>query len=408
MKNDGGYQAIEIADGVFWVGAIDWELRNFHGYLTTHGSTYNAYLIIDEKVTLVDVVKRPFVDELMARISSVIDPSKIDVIISNHAEMDHSGCLPEVIQRTAPSTVYASKQGVKALDAQFHLSEEITIAEDGATLDLGKRTVTFLETRMCHWPDSMVSYLTPEKILFSQDAFGMHLATSKLFADENEQWQMDHELDKYYANILLPLSNFVRKTLDRIGELKLEFSMIAPDHGPIWRRDEDIQRIVGLYHRWSSQQRLAKAVLVYDTMWNSTPVMAGAIADGIKDEGCAVEQMPLAASHRSDIATAILDAGALVVGTPTMNGEMFPSVAGVLTYLKGLRPAGMIGAAFGSHGWSGEGAKKVAAWLTEMNVEQISEPLGIKYVPDEAALGECRRLGQLIGRTMTERFTPAD
>ncbi len=386
------FQAVKVTDNVYWVGAIDWAVRDFHGYSTGRGTTYNAYLILADKVTLVDTVKAPFKDELLARIASVVEPGKIDYIISNHAEMDHSGCLPEVIKTVRPEKVFASAMGAKALGEHFHMNEPVTPVKDGENLSLGNLNVTFVETRMCHWPDSMVTYLHEDELLFSQDAFGMHLASSERFADEIDEAVLETEAAKYYANILLPLSSFVAKTLDKAGGLGVPFSIIAPDHGPIWRKEPE--KIIESYARWAVQKRTNKAVVVYDTMWGSTAMMARAIGEGLVAGGAVVKLMPMGSAHRSDVATEMLDAGALLVGSPTMNNALFPTMADVLTYLKGLRPKGLIGTAFGSFGWSGEAVKHILVYLKDMEVELVGEPVKAKYVPDAAAMLSCRRLGE--------------
>ena len=396
------FEAFEIADGVYWVGGIDWDLRNFHGYRTDRGTTYNAYLVLGEKIALIDTVKAPFFDEMMERISSVIEPGKIDYIISNHSEMDHSGALPQAIAAIEPEKVFASKMGQKALGAHLHMDREITAVAEGESLDLGGMKLTFVETRMCHWPDSMVSYLHQRELLFSQDAFGMHLAGYERFADEVDREVLDHESAKYYANILLPLSSFVRKALDKLTGLGLPLSMIAPDHGPIWRRPEDIQGVLGDYARWAAQAPTNKAVLVYDTMWGSTPKMAEAIGEGLAAGGAVVKPMSMNARHRSDVATEILDAGALIVGSPTMNNNIYPTVADVMAYLKGLRPRNLVAAAFGSYGWSGEAPKILNAMLEDMGLSIVAEPLRTVYVPDEEALLACRQFGQAIAERLAE------
>jgi flavorubredoxin len=386
--------AVKLTDTVYWVGAIDWNVRDFHGYATSGGTTYNAYLVLADKVTLIDTVKSPFRDELVARISSVIDPKKIDYIVSNHAEMDHSGSLSDIAAAVGPEKVFASPMGAKALDDHFRPAFEITPVKDGDEISLGNRTVTFLETRMLHWPDSMVSYLKEERLLFSQDAFGMHLASSERFDDELDDYLLEHEAAKYYANILLPFSHLILKLFERLSGLGLEFETIAPDHGPIWRKKGG--RILELYGKWAKQERTNRAVVVYDTMWGSTGKMAASIADGLTGGGASVKVLKLRAAHRSDIATELLDAGALIVGSPTINNNIFPTIADLLVYLKGLKPKGLIGAAFGSYGWSGESVKQIEELLRGMNVDLIAEGLKTRYVPDDNALASCRELGETI------------
>lgn len=388
------YDAARITDKVCWVGAVDWSVRDFHGYQTSSGSTYNAYLVMADKVTLVDTVKHPFGKEMLSRISSVIDPQKIDYIISNHAEMDHSGYLLDTIAAVKPEKVFASSLGVKALREHFHGFKDIIEVKDGETIDLGDRHITFYETKMLHWPDSMFSFLQEDGILFSQDAFGMHLASSERFDDELRDYVLEHEGAKYYANILLPFSNFVNKLFKKVEAAGLEPAIIAPDHGPIWRKK--VSWILDLYRTWAAREPRNKAVVVYDTMWGSTDLMARAICDGLKEKDTHVKVMKLRSDHRSDVATELLDAGALVVGSPTINGNMFPTVADVLTYIRGLKPVGIVGAAFGSYGWSGEAVKQVEEMLEGMKIELVTEGLRSKYVPDGEILGACRNLGQAV------------
>jgi len=388
-------QAVKLTDKVWWVGAIDWGLRDFHGYATSRGTTYNAYLILADKVTLVDTVKAPFKDEMMSRIASVVDPKKIDYIISNHAEMDHTGALPEVIDEIKPEKVFASKMGVDALNAHFHFDGEITSIQDGENLSLGNMNVTFYETRMLHWPDSMFSYLHEDGILFSQDGFGMHLASSERFDDELDVSLLKYEATKYFANILTPYSGLIPKLVEKLGKLDLSIKMLAPDHGPVWR--ENISKVIGWYSEWAEQKSSKKAVIFYDTMWQSTARMANSIADGITSAGAIAKVMPLHGSHRSDVATELLDAGAVIVGSPTINNQMFPTVADVLTYIKGLKFKNLIGAAFGSHGWSGEAVKLVHSQLSEMKVDMVADSMSVKYVPRDEDLEKCFSMGKILG-----------
>jgi len=396
------FEAVKISDRVWWVGAIDWGVRDFHGYATTRGTTYNAYLVLADKVTLIDTVKAPFLDEMMARIASVVEPAKIDYIISNHSEMDHTGCLPQVMAAAGPEKLFASKNGAEALEAHFRLGGRVTPVADGETLRLGSAGVTFVETRMLHWPDSMVSYLAGDEILFSQDGFGMHLASTERFADQVPPDVLRYEAAKYYANILLPFSALVTKTIARLKGLNLPLAMIAPDHGPIYR--EDLGWIIALWARGAEQKPTGKAVVAFDTMWGSTDAMARAVADGLLAGGAAtVKVMPLASCHRSDVATELLEAGALLVASPTLNSQMFPTVADLLVYLEGLKPRNLVGAAFGSYGWSGEAVAKIEEWLTRMKVDLVAEPVKVRYVPDGGALAACRTLGRKVGEALGGR-----
>lgn len=392
------FDAVKVTERVWWVGAVDWAVRDFHGYLTSRGTTYNAYLVTADKITLLDTVKAPFRDEMLARVASVLDPARIDYLVSHHAEMDHSGAIPQTIEAICPQKVFASPRGVKALESHFHLDVGITPLKDGETLSLGDLALTFLETPMLHWPDSMVSYLAQEKLVFSQDGFGMHLASTQRFDDELPAEVLGYEAAKYFANILLPLSKFVTRLFERLGGLNLDIELIAPDHGPVWR--SDVAGILGRWKSWAEQKPTRKAIVAYDTMWGSTDAMARAIADGLAAGGANPRLMPLGACHRSDVATELLEAGALLVGSPTINNQLFPTVAGCLAYLKGLKPQNLVGAAFGSYGWSGEAPKLVHGELEAMGVEPVADPLRVNYVPDGEALAACRELGKKVAERL--------
>ncbi|MGQ9707942.1 MAG: FprA family A-type flavoprotein [bacterium] len=396
-----GFRARKISDRVYWVGAIDWTIRDFHGYSTERGSTYNAYLILADKVTLIDTVKAPFIEEMMERIASVIEPGDIDYIISNHSEMDHSGSLPAVVDRVKPEKVFASTIGAKALKEHFHFNYEIFALKDGDELSLGDVNLKFLETRMLHWPDSMVTYLVEEKLLFTQDGFGMHLATGERFADEIDQTLLRRQAGKYYANILLPYSAAVLNLLKRIKQLGILIDIIAPDHGPIWR--QDVERVLSWYQEWAEQKPQPKALIVFDTMWQSTDLMARAIADGVMSGGVKVEVMRLRVYDRSYVMAEALDSGGIIVGSPTLNNGIFPTVADMLGYMKGLKPKNKVGAAFGSYGWSGEAVNIIADELKAMGMTLPVEPLKVKYVPDEVAIKKCVELGAQLAGIIKER-----
>jgi len=394
------FKAAKVTDHVHWVGAIDWALREFHGHLTSRGTTYNAYLILADKITLVDTVKAPFREEMLSRVASVIDPGDITYIISNHSEMDHSGCLPEVIQAVKPEKVFASAMGANALAEHFHLGQEIVAVKDGESISLGNMNLSFMETRMLHWPDSMFTYLAEDGVLFSQDVFSMHIASTERFDDEIDDDILEDEAAKYFANILLPLSSPVSRLLEKIGGLDVTKGIVATDHGPIWRKD--FSKILALYSRWAAQKPTRKAAVVYDTMYESTTLMAQAIAEGLRAGGANAKLLPLRACHRTDVATEMLGAGALLVGSPTLNNNLFPTVADALTYLKGLKPRNLIGAAFGSYGWSGEAVGQVEDVLRGMKVELVGESVKAKYVPDDEALGRCHSLGVLVAERLKE------
>ncbi|MBN2439024.1 MAG: flavodoxin domain-containing protein [Deltaproteobacteria bacterium] len=396
------FKAVPVTEDVWWVGAIDWNIRDFHGYRTRRGSTYNAYLILADKITLIDTVKAPFREEMMARIASVIDPGKIEYIVSNHSEMDHSGSLPEVAAAVNPQKVFASAVGAKTLKELFPFDRGITAVHDGETLSLGNRTLTFLETRMLHWPDSMFSYLNEEQLLFSQDAFGMHYASLDRFADECDPAILAYEAATYYANIILPYSPLVLKLIGKVTAAGLSFRIIAPDHGPIWRQETG--GIIGSYAKWAAQKPEAKAVVVYATMWHSTEKMARAVSEGLAEGGLRVKFMSMDEVHRSDVVYELLGAGALAVGSSTLNNHLLPNMADILTYLKGLKPGNLIGAAFGSYGWSGEAVREIEEILAEMKVEKAQEGIRVRNMPDAEVLARCYELGKTMAEKVRNRL----
>ena len=392
-------KTIQLAENVYWVGAVDWTTRDFHGYSTERGTTYNAFLIIDEKVTLIDTVKKPYRSELMHRIHSIIDPKKIDYLVVNHVEMDHSGSIPEVIEAINPEKVICSKMGQKALMQHFHRPDwPFHVVGPGEELSLGKRTLSFLETRMLHWPDSMFTYLKEDQILFTSDAFGEHLATSERFDDEVNQDVLMHEATKYYANILTLYSPLVKKLLAKVQEMQLPIKMLAPDHGVIWRSNPG--KIIEAYSRWCNHQGNGRALVIYDTMWESTKKMAKAVAEGLHEQGVEYKLLGLQVNHRSDVMTDVLEASAIVLGSPTLNNGMLPRMADFLMYMRGLRPTNKVGASFGSYGWSGEAVKMMNEILKDMNIILCHEGLKVQYVPEHAQLSECVELGRTVGKAM--------
>jgi flavorubredoxin len=386
---------VEIAKGVYSVGVLDWNIRDFHGYSTEKGSSYNAFLIVDEKIVLIDTVKKEFADQLLANISQLVDPKKIDMVISNHTEMDHSGSLPRVMHFIGEDKpVFCSKMGLKNLSRHFTQKFNYQAVENGQEISLGSRSLVFLETRMLHWPDSMFTYDKTNGILFSSDAFGQHYAGYEMFDDVVGDSIMFHA-KKYFANILLLYSAKILKIIEQVKQMNLDIQMICPDHGVLWRKDPG--KIINAYVSWSKQEPLNKAVVVYDTMWKSTRIMAEAIADGIAQAGVAVKPIHIRSSDRSDIMTELLDARAMVFGSPTLNNNIFPTVADVLTYVKGLKPKNRIGAAFGSYGWSGESVKIIQSELESMGAQIIDPGLRIQYVPDAEAIAQCVDFGRRIG-----------
>ena len=360
--------AMKIAEGVYWVGAIDWNLRNFHGYETEKGSTYNAYLILDEKITLIDAVKSGFEEEMLARISSVVDPAKIDVIISNHAEPDHSGGIPAVLKLAKNAKVYcAAGAGVKDLTA-YYGDLGYTGVKAGETLSLGKRSLTFVPTPMVHWPDN---------ILFSNDAFGQHYASDERLDTDCDLPEAFIQARKYYANIVQPYGMQTGKALAALQGLQID--TICPSHGIIWT--EHIPEILSLYQSWVSGEYDDTAVIVYDTMWHSTEAMAHAIENAFLAKGLKPRLYNLHYSHNSDIVSDAMTAKYIAVGSPTLNNNMMPSVASFLTYFKGLNGNKKKYIAFGSYGWGGQSPDQVFEALKSPKCEALLPAIRQAYKP---------------------------
>ena len=376
---------LEIKPGIYYVGVVDWNLRSFHGYSIHGGTTYNAYLIIDEKIALVDTVAAPFAPELLARISEIIDPSEIDYLISNHVEMDHSGSIPAVMQVATKAVIITSApNGLKGLKAHYGDSYPYQEVKAGDTLSLGKRSLTFVATPMLHWPDNMVTYCPEEKLLFSNDAFGQHYTSNKHFDDEVDISRVLFEAQGYYANILMPFGSQAKKALTIVESLDLD--MIAPSHGIIWR--SYIPNIFDEYRRFSDAVTEDSALVIYDTMWHSTEHIALSILEGFSKKGLKVQLFDLRYNDLSDIMAELLTARYLAVGCPTLDNNMTPNMAAFLSYLKGLSPKGRKGFAFGSYGWGGQSIGMINQALEEMGVEIILEPIRINYLPSPAQLVE--------------------
>jgi flavorubredoxin len=397
---------VEICKDVFWVGAVDWECRNFHGYMTAPtGTTYNAFLIKDEKIALFDSVKATHGDQMLCRVAHVVKPEQVDYLIVNHVEMDHSGALPDLVARTKPEKIYTSPMGERAMRAHFACEDwPIEVVKTGSTISLGQRTLQFLETRMLHWPDNMATFIPEDGVLISSDAFGQNWATSERFADEVDRGMLQKQLDRYFANIVLPFSPIAQKTIETIESMGLDIRHICPDHGLMFRTPADVAWVVGRYKELSAQKQKKKAVLVYDTMWHSTEHMAQALADGLMEHGLSVKLMGLHVFDHSDVMEEVWDAAAVLVGSPTHNNGMLPKVADMLTYMKGLKPKGKIGGAFGSYGWSGEAVKDIAGWLTEMGMEMPVDPVRILYVPTHEQLKACLEMGRTIGKAVADKL----
>lgn len=374
----------QIRKDIYWVGAIDWSLRNFHGYTTSRGSTYNAFLVMDEKITLIDTVKNNFKEEMIERISRIVDPAKINYVISNHVEPDHSGSIPEVMKYCPNAKIVTSApQGVKGLKAHYGDYNYMPV-KGGDSLNIGKHTFQFVQTPMVHWPDNMVTYCPEEKILFSNDAFGQHFASSGRFDIEEDLSIILEEAQKYYANIVMPYSQQAAGAYEVVKTLDID--MIAPSHGIIWTKN--IPDILDKYAQWTSGKVEEKAIVVFDSMWHSTERMANAVVQGFIDKKIPVKFYDLKENHRSDIITEVLTSKYIAVGSPTLNNNMLPTVAAFLVYLKGLTPKDRKAFAFGSYGWGGQSIAQVEEQLKECGYDIILDKIRLQYFPTQQQLDE--------------------
>ena len=396
---------VELKKDIFWVGAVDFDIRNFHHYSRSpEGSTYNCYLVCDEKKVLFDTVNAHEYEELVKHISEITDPESIDYIVCNHLEQDHSGALPRIVKLCKPEKIFCSPMGYKSMTNIYDTAGwPIQVVKDGERLNIGKRNITFLETRMLHWPDSMVSYLEEDRVLISNDAFGQNIATSFRFADECDHSLLLESMKRYYYNIVLPYSPQVLKVLKRISDLGLKFDIIAPDHGLIFRTPEDVNFVLDAYKKFAEQKPCKRAVIVYESMWNGTAKMASAIADGLDSEGVPYVMINLQHCHCSDVMTELADSGALILGSATRNNMPMVNMMACLAHIKGLRPQNLTGAAFGTYGWSGEAPKMLADALTDMKVDVVSEPLKCYFNPQKEDLVKCRELGATVARALKEK-----
>ena len=369
-------KAHKIKDNIYWVGAIDWDVRNFHGYLTQRGTTYNAFLVIDKEITLIDTVKSSLKEQLLKRIKDVIPIEKITKIISNHVEMDHSGALPEIMKYCPNAEIITCPNGEKGLKQHFKQDWNYKVVKTGDTVSIGEKTFQFILTPMVHWPDNMLTYLQEDKILFSNDAFGQHFASSARFADNSPIDIVMEEAKKYYANIVLPYPKQVKKAIDEAAKLDIE--IIAPSHGVGWKKD--IKTIIEKYIKWSSSETQKKAVIIYDTMWKSTEKIANTIYSAFETKNYKVLLRNLQHNHISDIMTELIDAEYICVGSPTLNKNIMPSVAGFLTYMSGLAPQNRKAISFGSYGW-GSQVKKIDEYLSNAGFN-IIHSIKHKFIPD--------------------------
>ncbi len=398
-------ETIQIKPDIYWVGAIDWSVRDFHGYVTQNGTTYNNYLINDKEVTLIDTVKHNYDLVTLKNIKNVTDPSHVKNVVINHIEPDHASGLASVMQYMPDATIYISERGKKGLDRYHDTTKwNVKIVKNGDTLNTGKYNLLFLETPMLHWPDSIMTYVKEAKLLFSQDAFGQHLASAERFDDDflssHSQFELDDAIIDYYANILMPFGKLIKTKIDDIVKLGLEIDMIAPDHGIIWRKDPG--KIIQMYLDMANSKAKSSVVIIYDTMWHSTELMIVPIIRGIQDAGADCTVIKLRSTPMSFAIKEFWKARGCLIGVPTMNNIMFPSVAEFLYHLAGLRPKDRIMGAFGSFGWGGGAVKEAYEKFKQMNLQTVEPGVQVIYKPSTEDEKECYEFGKRFALSMKE------
>ena len=397
------FHSITLADNIYSVGATDWSQRDFHGYETPKGVTYNAYLIKDEKIAVLDTVKFTFAAEYIERLKSLVDLSKIDYVIINHVEPDHSSALPQLMRLAPQAKVVCTEQGKSEIRKYYGEEYDFMVVKEGDSISLGQRTLKFIPLPMLHWPDSMATYLVEDEILFSNDAFGQHICTTSKFDDENNLYEILEEAAGYYANILMPLSRIAKNVLPKVEGLTLK--MIAPSHGVIWR--SHIDQILKKYEEWSNLESQNKVVIVYDTMWGATEKMAYKIMEGLMSGGVQAKMLRANSTPSSEIAKEILEARGVIVGSPTQHNGVLVTIGGLLYYFRGLQPKGKFAAAFGAFGWAGgsNGMIEEALKAAGMNVQP---GITVKWAANEQELGSCFTFGKQFAEMVLDPSLAVD
>lgn len=378
----------EIAKNIYDVGVQDWAVRDFHGYQTEKGATYNSYLIMDEKITLIDTVKAPFAEDLLHNISQVTPLENIAYIVINHVEPDHSGAMPALAKACPNAKFIISMAGKNEAIQHYGDIFDFEVVKDGQTLNIGEHTLTFAMMTMLHWPDNMATYCEEEKLLFSNDAFGQHYATSKRFDDLVDQGALYYEAKKYFANILWPYARLIDKAIAKIAGFDIR--IIAPSHGVIWRTNAS--EIIDLYSKWGRGVCDGSLVIAYDSMWGGTEKIARAIARGAQRAGVEVKVFKMSNTPNSTVSTEVFTCSGLLVGSPTLNSGMLPTIGSLLVYLKGLNPVGKKVATFGTFGWAGGAQKDMEEILLKFNKE-VMPPFQCKWTPQAANIEAAEQYG---------------
>lgn len=390
----------KITNKIYWVGKTDWELKKFHGdeFTTRKGSSYNSYLIKDEKTVLIDTVWLPYDKEFVSNLKKEIDLNKIDFIIMQHGEVDHSGALMELMKEIPNTPIYCTANAVKSIKGQYHQDWNFITVKTGDKLNIGENTLTFIEAPMLHWPDTMFTYMDKEEVLFSNDGFGQHLASELLYTDAVNEFELYEQALTYYANILAPFGMMVKMKINEILNMNLHIKMICPSHGLIWRKEP--KQIIDKYLKWADNYKEEQITIIYDTMWNSTKKMAEEIAKGIRniDKNVQIKLMNTSKDDKTDIVTEVFKSKMIVVGSPTVNNGYLYSIAGILEMIKGLKLKGKKATAFGSYGWSGEATKLILEELSKAGFETVNDGIKMMWTPDEKMKNECIKFGENLAK----------
>ena len=393
-----------VTDKVTWVGKIDWELKKFHGdeLSTMEGSSYNSYLIRDKKTVLIDTVWGPYDTEFVNRLKEEIDLKEIDYIVMNHNESDHSGTLPALMREIPDTPIYCTKKGESILRGLYHQDWNYVNVKTGDELEIGDSKLVFVEASMLHWPDTMMTYMTGDNILFSNDVFGQHYASEMLYDDMDDISKLLHEAEKYYTNIITPFSTFVTKKLAEVQGMNLKINLVAPSHGIIWR--ENIGLIMDLYAKWANNYQEDQITLIYDTMWQSTRKMAEAIAEGIQQASpnTTIKILNAVKNDKNDILVEVFKSKAILVGSPTINNGFSYAIAGILEMIKGLKFKNKKAASFGSYGWSGEAAKLIREFLEESKFAIVNDGIRVNWAPDQETIEQLREYGRKFVEEIAE------
>ena len=391
----------QITKDVFSVGVIDWNMRSFHGntFITKNGVTYNSYLINDNEPALIDVVHKGFEDEFIKNILEIISPEKIKHVILNHLEPDHSGAIEYMAKVLKNAKFYGTAKLKEGLLKYYDLNIEINVVKTGDKINLGSNTLTFVEVPMVHWPDSMITYCPEKKVLFSNDAFGQHIATNKTFTDEIKQDILWQEVTKYYANILWPLGPMIEKSINNLLTMNLPIDFVAPSHGLVWRNN--INKVIEKYLSWTKNEVKNKVVVVYETMWGSTQIMAREIVRALTNNNIEVKMFDIAKTDFAEVAYEMLEAKAFVIGSSTHDNEMLAYIAGYMHFLKGMKPKNRIAVSFGSFGWAGGAVKEIATNLSSFGIEVIDQ-ISAKFKPNKEEIEKCYQAGEKLSKALLE------